>query len=925
MADKSLLAVLKLDSKQFKSGLSDTEKDILKFSAAATAAGAAVLAAAKFTANYQEEMIQASRAAGIGSETFSKYSHAADLSGISTEQLTKSFVKLNNLTPQMTKEIESFGVAVTDNQGNLKSSEQLMSDIADRMQNMKSPADQAALAVAAFGEKGASMVNLLSGGSEALREAAAEAEKFGLVVTERAGQNAEKFNDDIDRVGMSLSGLRNSIGESIIEFINQSNAMQTVSDTIAALTGLWRGLNDDTKNFIITMGLAVSGAAAVAAALVGIEAAAPAVTAALAGISAPVAAMVAGGIAIAALGATTIQYWDQIKSAVAPLKSLITDIFSPWVSYIKDTFNWFGQLKDKISGSTEDISILGTVAKTILSVISAGVYLVITPFQVLINLVSNLTEGIYNVAVAAKSTLSGDFEAAIQSSLKATENFKQATIGSADIIRQNYGKVKDLFGKDLIVEIQKSKDAVTGLGQATDIVNNRTAAYVPVVANLTTQMNKMQESFAAVDAKQTDFSQSVSTTASVIESITKLAGQFVAELNKIANVIANQIQRAAQIAARDIDKMLIDLQKNYDKQVADYKSSEEAKIQALSASYDEQINTIKNQEKYKNALIEAASKERLFLLDAEYQAAKAKKEKEYQDYIAAETAKFEADKALILQNTADKEQAQLVESLMNADFQAWLQSQAQLHNQSMVDFANQYASDQTAINNQMNSDIEANTSATNQTVQDLEQQKNDSITAANQLMSDMLNTLGAQLNADQEALQKEKLQTQYDADVAAWESTKNMKVAEIIINGIAAAFGIIAAMAPIAPPIGLIIGATLAAAMGVTTAIAANDVATSPGPVKPAGLLEDGGFIAGNITHAQGGINAEIESKEFMIDKNRTSQITDAIDNNLLGGEKSLNITFGPGSIVGSNMDSEETAYKMSQLLADLLRRQGIA
>jgi hypothetical protein len=241
----------------------------------------------------------------------------------------------------------------------------------------------------------------------------------------------------------------------------------------------------------------------------------------------------------------------------------------------------------------------------------------------------------------------------------------------------------------------------------------------------------------------------------------------------------------------------------------------------------------------------------------------------------------------------------------------------------MAKFAKDYADKQSKINKDMQDSITSGSSAANAKIKQLEADKAAAVLLEQTNKDKTLNKMGEDFNKMQETLQKKKLQVQYDADVAAWESTRGTKIAEITIQGLAAAFSAYAALAPI-PVVGIILGAAMAALIGGATIAAIASISGSPGPVKPAGLLRQGGYIAGNTTHEQGGFASEIESKEFMIDKGRTAKMFDAIDNNMIGGKGDMNFNFGPGSISGSNMDSEETASKMSQILADLLRRQGL-
>lgn len=930
MAEKSLVAVLKLDSKQFSSRLSDNEKEVLKFSAAVAAAGSAALVAAKFTADYQDTMIKAARAAGVGVEEFSKLSYAAEMSGVSTEQLVKSFNKLNNLTPQAAAKMEGFGIATKDAQGNIKDSEALLYDMADTMAGMKDPADRAALAVSVFGEEGAKMTSLLSGGADSLRDLTTEAEKFGIVVSETAAINAELFNDNISRVSKSLQGFRDAIGESVIAFVNQSGIMENVVSIVSDLTQWWKGLSDNTKTFIVTAGGAATVLATITSALIGIIAVAPTIIGALAAISVEMVIATAGIVLLIPLIVSAIQYWGQMESAISPLEDLIHNIFDPWVDLLKYVGQSFDLLTDQISSTEEEISILGTISKTVFAILTGMVYLIITPLEMVVQLLGGIIEGIGYLGLSIKETLSGNFEAGYQASKKAGDMFALATAGQADLVKKNWLSASSAFD-NLTVKVNKNTHEIKNNATEIGTVAKETEKYTSVVPQLSQQIDKAAQAMdfygrQATDTKGkvVDFYQVLATGAQVVQSVAGIIQQFANEMGKISESIAKRIQYAAAISIRNVEKQLMDLQESYDHATEMYKLSEEQKIKALEDSYDAQIAEIRRQEALKNSILTNAAQERLLILDAEYIAAKQKKEEDFQAYLEAETIRYEFDKAMILQRTVDKEQAQLVESTMDADFKLYVQSLQQNHDKEMSTFASVYTAKQKALNQDLTNTITANADLSNETVQSLEAQKAAAVEAEQKTMQDNLNKMFEDFNKSQEALQQKKLEIQYDADVAAWESTKNTKIAETIMSGIAAAAAAFGSMAALGP-VGLAIGAGLAVMIGVATARYVADLRGSQKPVKPAGLLAEGGFIGGNTSHSQGGFNAEIESKEFVIDKFRTSKIYDAIDNNLMGNKGGdMVFNFWENSIVGANMDSEETANKMSNLLAILLRRQGV-
>ena len=70
---------------------------------------------------------------------------------------------------------------------------------------MTNQTEKADLAYKLFGARGAKMINMLQGGSAAMREAMMEAERLGLVMSAETAQGVEDANDAITRLGSFLT------------------------------------------------------------------------------------------------------------------------------------------------------------------------------------------------------------------------------------------------------------------------------------------------------------------------------------------------------------------------------------------------------------------------------------------------------------------------------------------------------------------------------------------------------------------------------------------------------------------------------------------------------------------------------------------------------------------------------------------------
>lgn len=226
----SLRVNLGLDTAAFSNGLASAQSGLKRFAsmakvglmAAAAAAGAMALAV-KGTINAADDMSKAAQKIGVPIEELSRLKYAADLSDVSFEQLQTSVGKLSrNMadalakpTGETAKAFENLGIKVSDADGNLRASSDVMKDIADRFAAMPDGAAKTAAAMDLMGKSGAGMIPMLNGGAAALGATMAEADKFGQVFSAEMGANAEAFNDNITRlqgaVGMLVAKLATAL------------------------------------------------------------------------------------------------------------------------------------------------------------------------------------------------------------------------------------------------------------------------------------------------------------------------------------------------------------------------------------------------------------------------------------------------------------------------------------------------------------------------------------------------------------------------------------------------------------------------------------------------------------------------------------------------------------------------------------------
>jgi len=252
---------------QTTQALNKTIKDFGDFKAAAIALGPAAAAAgtavaAALTAiTYRsiqaaDELNKASQKVGVTVESLSALKYAAEQSGVSFDSLTGGLSKLGKAAVSAaqgdeaaSRSFEQLGVSVTNSNGSLKTNEELMMDVADKFSKMNDGAVKTTAAIDMFGKSaGPSMVPLLNQGRDGIEALKKEAGDLGLVISTKTAQQAEVFNDTMDKLKSVTTATGNAImaevlpslsgfAQSLVESYKQGTFVKSVIDGIAAVLG----------------------------------------------------------------------------------------------------------------------------------------------------------------------------------------------------------------------------------------------------------------------------------------------------------------------------------------------------------------------------------------------------------------------------------------------------------------------------------------------------------------------------------------------------------------------------------------------------------------------------------------------------------------------------------------------------------------
>lgn len=178
---------------------------------------------------------------GVSTDTFQVLQFAASQTGASVEQLNTSLTALARRAGNAlgggsyAKVFEDAGISVRKFDGSLKSTEELLGDVADALKNTTSQSERLQIADSLLSETGRKLVLTLQDGREGLDAFAESARKAGLIIDEETIRKTEALNDRIDVLQRRLKA---DFGGGFMEFIFfAGRGLKSLADALGTFAG----------------------------------------------------------------------------------------------------------------------------------------------------------------------------------------------------------------------------------------------------------------------------------------------------------------------------------------------------------------------------------------------------------------------------------------------------------------------------------------------------------------------------------------------------------------------------------------------------------------------------------------------------------------------------------------------------------------
>ena len=170
---------------------------------------------------------------GLTTTALQTYRFAAEQSGMTTQTFEMAMQRFTRRaseaavgTGEAKGALEQLGVALHDSSGKVRTSENMLNDVADALAKIPDQGERVRLAFKLFDSEGVKMVNMLQGGSAGLIDIRDQLEKTSGVLSEQFIRDSEEANDAMNKLSKTIN----------------VNMMQALSDLGPALTTASAGL-----------------------------------------------------------------------------------------------------------------------------------------------------------------------------------------------------------------------------------------------------------------------------------------------------------------------------------------------------------------------------------------------------------------------------------------------------------------------------------------------------------------------------------------------------------------------------------------------------------------------------------------------------------------------------------------------------------
>ena len=320
--DSRLVKGLAAASARFKTFGAAVQSAGFKTVAAGTALLTPFLSAVKHFASAGDALNKMSQRTGVSVEVLSELAYAAEQSGTDVETLEASLRKMQKQlveaaggSKSAVAALSALGLSVND-LGRLSPDAQFRL-IAERLSQIRNPAQRAALAMEVFGKSGTQLLPLMADGARGIRQLEAEARDLGLTMRAEDAEAATRLGDAFTALWKTVLSVARVVGSALAPLLTD------VALGAARIVITIRKWIEQNKTLVVTVFKVLAGVVAVGAGLI-----------ALGGVITGLGTVL--GVVVTAFGAigTAVGIVGQVLAALLSPIGLVVAAFAGLAAYI---------------------------------------------------------------------------------------------------------------------------------------------------------------------------------------------------------------------------------------------------------------------------------------------------------------------------------------------------------------------------------------------------------------------------------------------------------------------------------------------------------------------------------------------------------------------------------------------------------------
>lgn len=330
---------------KFSNGAALVAEKTKAISAAAGAALAGLTALALKAGEQADQWLTLSQKIGVSTDTLQKFQYASEMINVDMSTIEGAFAKMTATLKSSEASFTKIGVAVRDQNDQLRSTEDIFNDTLRALSKIKNETERDTAAMTIFGKSAKELAGLIDDGGQKLRQLGDEAEKMGLIVSEEDLKALGEFDDMLETIKAQIKAALVNLAIPVMEELRPivaavANAVKNVSTALANANPVLLKILTIVLVLIAAISPVASLLSKIGLGMMGLQATIPAVTMAMAQLNAAMAQFLANPMvwtiaAIAvALGLVVyaaynlITAWDELRASSDSTADAISKIFT---------------------------------------------------------------------------------------------------------------------------------------------------------------------------------------------------------------------------------------------------------------------------------------------------------------------------------------------------------------------------------------------------------------------------------------------------------------------------------------------------------------------------------------------------------------------------------------------------------------------